>query len=483
MRLIVAFLAAFLPGLALAQSLPNPSFMPTGGTQARRLADALRLGGGAGSVATTGGTVTLTEANLGNAAIEITGALTSNVTVVFPTAQSGHWVVINKTTGAFAVSAQIIGQATTFTIPQGSQRSFGSDGALLFSPLSQALALTTPTTTVTGNLPAWGGINGQSLVDSGVAIGNGGHAVPVMDAANAWTGVQTFLTAPLFSGAANSLTFAGSASGAPVGVLAVGSDANVGLYFQPKGTGALTMTVPDNAVAGGNARGAGAVDLQIPRFSANQVASGQAATIVGGTSNIASGQTSTVLGGYNNLAGAQGAVVGGFENLADGTYSSIPGGWKARARGRYGIQCFASGVFSAVGDAQGCNFILRGSTASTSAGRLTADGAAAGSANCLNIPDNTVVVLDGMISARDTTAAGSAGVVAMRAMLARGTGAASTVATINNPGAAFGTGTGATGVSAAMTADTANGCLNVTVTPPNGDTWHWVFRGTAVEVQ
>ena len=49
---------------------------------------------------------------------------------------------------------------------------------------------------------------------------------------------------------------------------------NVGIVLQTRGTGYIASDAPDNAVAGGNARGDNAVDLQMDRTNATDVASG-----------------------------------------------------------------------------------------------------------------------------------------------------------------------------------------------------------------
>jgi hypothetical protein len=147
--------------------------------------------------------------------IELTGTLTSNVALVFPAGTPGHWIIVNNTTGAYSVSANISGQVATFLVPQGNQRSFGNDGTLLFSPLAQAFTLATPSTTVTGNLPAWGGISGQSLTDSGVSIGTGGHSLCPLDSSTpcAFAVAPTVGGAPLGGGAAGSMIINGDMDG------------------------------------------------------------------------------------------------------------------------------------------------------------------------------------------------------------------------------------------------------------------------------
>ncbi len=80
----------------------------------------------------------------------------------------------------------------------------------------------------------------------------------------------------------------------------------------------------DNA---GDARGTNAVDLQIDRAAATEVASGTNASIGGGRSNTASHLSTTVGGGTSNTASGSNATVGGgSDNNTAGDQSAIPGG-------------------------------------------------------------------------------------------------------------------------------------------------------------
>ncbi|MGE3799749.1 MAG: beta strand repeat-containing protein [Candidatus Kapaibacterium sp.] len=77
----------------------------------------------------------------------------------------------------------------------------------------------------------------------------------------------------------------------------------------------------------GDARGSNAVDLQIVRGSATQVASGGGSTVSGGINNTASGLHSSVGGGTTNTASGRRSVVSGGEgNVASGVGSYISGG-------------------------------------------------------------------------------------------------------------------------------------------------------------
>jgi len=103
--------------------------------------------------------------------------------------------------------------------------------------------------------------------------------------------------------------------------------ANIGIALSPKGTGAITAQVPDGTIAGGNARGANAIDLQTSRAVNTQVASGSGSIILGGHNNTSSGIDSTAggffcstIGNYSISFGSQNLSAGG-SSLAFGTQS------------------------------------------------------------------------------------------------------------------------------------------------------------------
>jgi hypothetical protein len=100
--------------------------------------------------------------------------------------------------------------------------------------------------------------------------------------------------------------------------------------LQSAGAGRGTIT--------GNARGPGAVDLQVNRSAVTQVASGGYAVIGGGQQNLASGQYAVVPGGSQNTASNQYSTVGGgIGNNASGDGSAIPGGYNNSASGTYSL--------------------------------------------------------------------------------------------------------------------------------------------------
>ena len=105
------------------------------------------------------------------------------------------------------------------------------------------------------------------------------------------------------------------------------SATDVDLVLSPKGAGAVLVQQPDGTVTGGSNRGAGAVDFQKSRLTADRVASGENAFTGGGFNNAASGSHATVIGGYNNTASHYlSTISGGSSNTAGSNYATVGGG-------------------------------------------------------------------------------------------------------------------------------------------------------------
>lgn len=165
-----------------------------------------------------------------------------------------------------------------------------------------------------------GNVKGSSLWGNGtdtvaVAAGTNGHML-AYDSTDA-EGIKSFKALPLTGDtdlADNRILRADGATGLPVPA-------------QPS-----KVTITDNGAvradgSGGNARGTDAVDLQVTRGGATQVASGTNSTIGGGQSNTASNTNSTVGGGTTNAAtGISSAVAGGSTNTASATAAAVGAG-------------------------------------------------------------------------------------------------------------------------------------------------------------
>jgi len=115
-------------------------------------------------------------------------------------------------------------------------------------------------------------------------------------------------------------------------------DTNTSIVLKPNGTGGIIASVPDGTATGGNARGAVAIDFQMGRDAANQVASGEQSIIAGGRANRASGFRSAIVGGeYGVASGSWSYVGGGNANTASASYSGVSSGSGNNATSNFSV--------------------------------------------------------------------------------------------------------------------------------------------------
>ncbi len=232
---------------------------------------------------------------------------------------------------------------------------------------------------------------------------------------------------------------------------AKGNEANIDLLLAAKGTGAILAQAPDNTATGGNKRGARAVDWQMARTAATQVASGDYSTISGGGHNTASGQC-----------------------------SAIPGGKSATTNGLLGLLAYGFNG-AASGQNQMAFWGGRLDTTNATATRITADAAAASASNQLALRNNSAFRVRGTVVARNTST-NDCKEWTFEALIKRGASAAAT-AIVGTPSI---TSTFADAAAAswgiAVTADTTNGALAVTATGAASTTIRWTAVVHSIEV-
>lgn len=271
---------------------------------------------------------------------------------------------------------------------------------------------------------------------------------------------------------------------------------NIGLALSPAGTGAISAHVPDSTAAGGNARGAYAVDWQTFRGAATRVASGYVSCILGGVSNTASANYAVCVGGDTNLASNNySAIVGGNVNTASGKYSFVGGGrantasgvdsWVAggqrgTTRGLNAARAYAGSRRSADGDTQVIGQPVRNSTTSTSATTLTTDAAAVGSANVMVLPNNSGAHFRARVAAYRS--GGGAGSWEICGTIGRGANAASTAIVGSTTIRTFGVSASLGSPIVDVVADTTQGAAVIQVTAGNSDTTYWVGDIELVQV-
>ena len=106
-----------------------------------------------------------------------------------------------------------------------------------------------------------------------------------------------------------------------------GGGTNTFACLQANGTGAFQAQIADSTATGGNSRGSYAVDLQMSRTAATQVA-GTNGIILGGSGNTLS-SSGMILGGLSNTGTSTSIFIGGGENNSAGSVSNatILGGY------------------------------------------------------------------------------------------------------------------------------------------------------------
>ena len=232
----------------------------------------------------------------------------------------------------------------------------------------------------------------------------------------------------------------------------------VDIALRPKGSGAFSMHVPDNLSSGGNKRGVGAVDLQLARSAASEVASGG---------------NSFAAGGYSEASGDL-AVAIGYGLIADGNYSTAFGQYVS-TRGRIGYEVHGSGIFGGgiVGEAQQGRMVLRANTTDATQTTLTSDGGArsAGNQVSMNLRSRSCVVKGTIQAFQKTTDDCSAW--EFTAFISRPFSGSAAMVVACTP-TLIGQKAGASAWAVAVDADTTNNALRVRCTGEASKTIRWV---------
>lgn len=134
--------------------------------------------GGTHTVSLTNVNVTLTQVQCQNVRILLTGTLSGNVTINFPSGVSGFWIVDNSTTGSFTVTLASAGAGPlTVLAVQNANTFIWSDGTDVYladnAPITAGtgisvsgatVALQTPVTAANGGTGQTTYTNGQLLI-------------------------------------------------------------------------------------------------------------------------------------------------------------------------------------------------------------------------------------------------------------------------------------------------------------------------------
>jgi hypothetical protein len=209
----------------------------------------------------------------------------------------------------------------------------------------------------------------------------------------------------------------------------------------------------------------------------NNIAFGGNATIAGGTGNsiTGNGESSTISGGTGNAiegGGYGSAAIGGGEgNSITSTYGTIPGGANACARS-YGQMAYASGAFSAAGDAQASVYVCRGVTTNAAQTEIFPDG----DSQRIIMSTNSTWCFDVLVTGRASN--GNSAGYQIRGVIKNIGGTTSLVGSLTKTVLAE----DVSAWDATVAADDTNDALSVRVTGAAGTNIRWVANVRTVEV-
>ena len=240
------------------------------------------------------------------------------------------------------------------------------------------------------------------------------------------------------------------------------------------------------SVLGGSSNAANAISSTVVGGSSNNVTSGGTrGGIVSGQSNTVSSTNSCVIGGSSNSASANPTVVvGGNNNLADAALSAVVGGAYGTTRAIVGnaiLPASNSPIASAAGVSQSALLVLGVATTNATATVLRSNTSAAGTTNQVILPNNSAYTFQGTCIANVTGGSTTSG-WKFEGVIKRGANAASTTLVAAVTPTVIAQDVAAATWALAITADTTNGGIAVTVTGAAATTIRWVSRIETTEV-
>ena len=402
--------------------------------------------GSANQVLTTDGSGAVTFADAGGGA-DLYAANESSPTAQ-PSATGTNAIAIGDSTTSSGTSSVAIGFAAdasnTHNIAIG-YNSEASTGTYNFAFGSGARAnasyYATAIGQTAGGLGSQAGANGSFAAAGGVtATGNNSIAIGYSYASG---------TTGLAAAIANNTSSYG----------ATGAN-SIAMGYQARATGTKAVSIGDTVTASGT------------RSTAQGYLSTASATYshVTGRGNTSSGNYSTVWGGFSSTAsGSNSSIINGFSSLAGHGYATAIGPY-SMTRANY---AFALGghSFGTQGAGQSSTFNLVSDTTDATAEAMTANNSSAGTLNQVILPNNSAYAFHGTIVARQQAADGTACAAWKVEGLIRREGSAGTTVLVNSATTVLDN-TPSWGM--ALSADTTNGGLAITVTGAASTDIRWV---------
>lgn len=215
---------------------------------------------------------------------------------------------------------------------------------------------------------------------------------------------MSFISSPGVVGFSNLQNSAAPNNVIPVSYfLGLGSAASIDVAMQPKGVnGSFLAAIPDNTAAGGNKRGSRAVDLQLSRTLATQIAGGSNSAMVGGSGNTVSGANSGTYAGSGLTVSGNSAFLTGANSTLSGT-NSFGAGRGVNDFGLQGALCFAPTFQNVAGDTQWQKYVALGNTSGAGLSYMNSSGGvnvpAPSAGQNYALPNASIITFSGTVTA------------------------------------------------------------------------------------
>jgi hypothetical protein len=249
--------------------------------------------------------------------------------------------------------------------------------------------------------------------------------------------------------------------------------------------GSLCTAIGSNAFVGGGSSNSASQSNAFIGGGSSNTASGSSSCVGGGFNNIASNTYSFVGGGSNNTAGAGSSFIGGGTNhTANASNSIVVGGSYGSVRSIFGNTVFPASInpiASSAGVSQSALLVLGVQTTNATATVLRNDANAATTTNQVILPNNSAYVFQGTCIANVTGGSTTSG-WEFQGVIKRGANAASTTLVAAVTPTVIAQDLAAATWVLAITADTTNGGIAVTVTGAAATTIRWVSKIETTEV-
>ncbi len=348
----------------------------------------------------------------------------------------------------------------------------------------------------TGGL-TWEAASGGGDPDLYADSANGSAVTPTANAGGSYNSVAIGNGADIGSGRGDSIAIGTGALTNQSQALAIGRSATV----NSSGTwgtavGRNSVVNGQAAVSLGNSYGSGSYGFSAVIDNNSIYGASSSYAIAIGKNAYANGSYSVAIGGSAPIAGSFGAISLGYDTVSNGTYATVLGNRSTAtnqssvAIGTYaksdiqGKLAYSSERFGLTGDSQAGLFVLRCDTTTGDPEKLqtTAGSQSVGSTNQVVLPNDSVFGFTGTVIARENSSqTDDFAVWEIKGGAVRGANAASTTLGSYNINK-ISESSGAANWSIALSADTTNGAVAITVTGEASHSIRWVATVNTTEV-